>query len=495
MISFETILAVDNQFGIGKNNSIPWNIREDMTHFRSITSGHILLMGRKTWDSLPQQLPNRVHIVFGHHKLDCKNNPKITRPDSFYFFESIDAFIYTYNHAVECPDEWKNKKLFIIGGAQIFQSFFTHPQCIIQKIHLTYIPHNFNCDVHISKKVLSTIHNHHRYILSCANTCLLENPITIESNSKIIRTIYFYEYTLTNIPHPESEYCKLVSDILMNGSNRGDRTLIGTRSIFGCQMRFPIKDSFPLLTSKRMFWKGIVEELLWFLRGGTNIRPLQQHGVHIWDGNTSPEYLESRGLSHYVNGECGPIYGFQFRHFGAEYTDCHGNYEGRGYDQVAEVLRLIREEPTSRRIMISLWNPPDLNKQILPPCHVLYQFYVNEEERTLSCSMYQRSGDVGLGIPFNIASASLMTYIFAHLTGLQPGEFIHSIGDAHIYQNHIGAMEEQLTRAKYPWSKLQIHQNSGITNRPHERVEDFCYDDFELLGYFSEDSIKMKMAV
>ncbi len=496
-ISIESIFGVDNQFGIGlsSTNTIPWRIREDMQHFRQITENHVLLMGRKTWDSLGNKpLPNRIHIIFSNQD----NVTQYTEPErGIYYFQSLRQFIDFFHHSSD-QDQFKNKKIFCIGGSSLLSAIIESNLFTIDRIHLTQIPHHFHCDVVFPKNILSEyrLNNAENVVLSSPYVVQQGDPAKIKNINKI--TFLTYEKKSQDEKHPEMNYLNLIRHVLNNGTFRMDRTSIGTKSVFGYQMRIPIQHAFPLLTTKKMFWKGIVEELLWFLRGETNVRTLQQKGVHIWDGNTTAEYLETRGLSHYseIDGECGPIYGFQFRHFGARYKTCYDLYGGEnaGYDQVREVLRLIREEPTSRRIMISLWNPPDLEKQILPPCHVLYQFYVDVDHQTLSCSLYQRSGDIGLGIPFNISSASLMTYIFAHLTGLQPGELIHTIGDAHIYQNHIAGMEEQLRKNMYPWPKLQIKSNSTITNRRHERVEDFSYEDFELLGYISEDSIKMKMA-
>ena len=512
-IMIEAIFGIDQQFGIGESvtvpsgplklantsvtNTIPWRIKEDMNYFRDITTNHIIMMGRNTWESLGSRpLKNRIHIIFSNS--NRINNFEMTNPEQgIYYFSSLFDF-YTFWNTQHCPIDKTNKKIFCIGGIKLLNSIRDCQNLFsICRIYLTLVPHSFPCDIFFPKAILT------EYTLSHAENKILSTPQTYtimkqdRTISKTINKITFltYDKNQSNIKHPERVYLDLINNVLENGVLRRDRTAIGTKSIFGYQMRIPIQHAFPLLTSKRMFWKGIVEELLWFLRGDTDVRILQEKGVHIWDGNTTPEYLETRGLSHYetIPGECGPIYGFQFRHFGAQYKTCHDDYNQQGYDQVAEVLRLIREEPTSRRIMISLWNPPDLDKQILPPCHVLYQFYVNEEERTLSCSMYQRSGDIGLGIPFNIASASLMTYIFAHLTGLQPGELIHTIGDAHIYQNHLDIIEEQLLKKIYPWPKLVIKPRSTITNEPHTRIEDFGFEDFELMGYISEEPIKMKM--
>jgi thymidylate synthase len=253
-------------------------------------------------------------------------------------------------------------------------------------------------------------------------------------------------------------------------------------------MRFNLENnSFPLLTTKKMFMKGVVEELLWFLRGDTNSKNLENKGVSIWKGNSSREALDNLGFTNREDGDCGPIYGFNFRHYGAEYKDCDTNYTNCGYDQVKEVLRLLKEEPTSRRILINLWNPTSLKDTVLPACHVLYQFKVFGNK--LSCSLYQRSGDVGLGVPFNIASASLLTIIFAKLSGLEPYELIHTIGDAHIYLDHEDGLKQQITRTPFTFPSLQI------LNRDQTNVEDFSFEDFVISNYECHEKIKFNMAV
>ena len=264
-----------------------------------------------------------------------------------------------------------------------------------------------------------------------------------------------------------------------------DRTGV-VKSTFGIHI-FDISKHIPLLTTKKVFSRGIIEELLWFLRGETDNKTLQKKNVHIWDGNTSREFLDSLGHTDREEGDGGPIYGFNFRHYGAKYIDCHTDYTGKGYDQVKEIIRLIKEEPNSRRILINLWNPCVLNEAVLPPCHVLYQFRVYGDR--LCCSMYQRSGDMGLGVPFNIASATLMTYIFAHLTGKKPWKLVHTIGDAHIYTNHEDALREQLKRK--PYSFPLIH----IKDRGQKKVEDYDVKDFVISGYECHPRIKMDMAV
>lgn len=286
--------------------------------------------------------------------------------------------------------------------------------------------------------------------------------------------------------HSEYRYLDAIQEIIDHGSQRGNRTGTDTLSIFGMQMRYNLRDEFPLLTTKRVFWRGVAEELLWFVAGCTNAQKLAEKGVNIWDANGSKEFLTNLGLGHREEGDLGPVYGFQWRHFGAEYQDMHTDYTGQGVDQLKNVIETIKTNPEDRRIIMSAWNPPDLKKMALPPCHSFVQFYVCNGE--LSCQMYQRSADMGLGVPFNIASYSLLTYMIAHVTGLQPGDFVHTIGDAHVYVNHVDALKEQLKREPRPFPKLLI-------KRKVDDIDDFRMEDFEIVGYNPHPKIKMDMAV
>lgn len=211
-------------------------------------------------------------------------------------------------------------------------------------------------------------------------------------------------------------------------------------------------------------------------------------GIHIWDGNGSREFLDSRGLTDREEGDLGPVYGFQWRHFGAKYKDMHTDYTGQGVDQLAECIRKIVENPEDRRIIMSAWNPADLDQMALPPCHMFCQFYVDTGRNEVSCHMYQRSADMGLGVPFNIASYALLTHLVAHVTGRKPGELVHTIGDAHIYLNHVDALKEQLKRKPRDFPTLKI-------NPEKKDIDDIVYDDLEVVGYNPHKAIKMKMAV
>lgn len=260
----------------------------------------------------------------------------------------------------------------------------------------------------------------------------------------------------------EDTYHQLLLDILEYGDEREDRTGTGTVSLFGWQGTYDISENFPAVTTKRLFFKGVVAELLWFLRGETNVKFLQDHGVHIWDAWADED------------GELGPVYGKQWRRWNDQ-------------DQIANVIESIKENPESRRHIVSAWNVAELDEMALPPCHLLFQFYVRRGQY-LDCQLYQRSADAFLGVPFNIASYSLLTHIVSDLTGLKPGRFIHSIGDAHIYKNHLDQVEEQLSRSPFSPPTLQ-------TNRPITSIDELTVDQFELKNYQSHPPIKAEIAV
>ncbi|KAI0212978.1 Thymidylate synthase [Lamellibrachia satsuma] len=287
--------------------------------------------------------------------------------------------------------------------------------------------------------------------------------------------------------HDEDQYLEGIRHILERGVRRGDRTGVGTASVFGMQFRYNLRDSiFPLLTTKRVFFRGVAEELLWFIRGSTNAKELTDKGVHIWDANGSRSFLDSLGFTDREEGDLGPVYGFQWRHAGAVYTNMRADYSGQGIDQLQEVIETIKNRPNDRRIIMCAWNPSDLPKMALPPCHAFVQFYVANGE--LSCQLYQRSADMGLGVPFNIASYALLTYMIAHVTGLKLGDLVHTLGDAHVYLNHIKPLKEQLKRQPNLFPTLRI-------KRQVSNIEDFKYEDFEVVNYKPHPKIAMPMAV
>lgn len=261
-------------------------------------------------------------------------------------------------------------------------------------------------------------------------------------------------------------YLQLLSDILENGADKSDRTGTGTRSLFGYQMRFDLSKGFPLVTTKKLHLKSIIYELLWFIRGETNVRWLQEHGVKIWD-----EWADE-------NGDLGPVYGSQWRSWPAP--------DGRHIDQLAAVVESIRTKPDSRRHIVSAWNPAEVDDMALPPCHCLFQFYVANGK--LSCQLYQRSADTFLGVPFNIASYALLTHMMAQVSGLEVGDFVHSFGDVHLYNNHFEQARLQLTREPRPLPRL-------IMNPERKRLEDFVFEDFSFEGYDPHPHIKAEVSV
>ena len=262
------------------------------------------------------------------------------------------------------------------------------------------------------------------------------------------------------------QYLQLLDDVLTNGADRSDRTGTGTRSLFGYQLRFDLSQGFPLLTTKKLHIKSIIYELLWFLRGDTNVRYLQEHGCKIWD-----EWADD-------NGDLGPVYGSQWRSW--------PDGKGGTIDQIADVVRSIRTKPNSRRHIVIAWNPAEVDEMALPPCHCLFQFYVADGK--LSSQLYQRSGDVFLGVPFNIASYALLTAMMAQVTGLQPGEFIHTFGDVHLYSNHFEQARLQLSRETRPLPQLTLN--------PDKRdIFGFDFEDFAITGYDPHPTIKAEIAV
>jgi thymidylate synthase len=262
------------------------------------------------------------------------------------------------------------------------------------------------------------------------------------------------------------QYLDLMEKVLKTGVEKRDRTGTGTRSIFGHQMRFDLADGFPLVTTKKVHLKSIIYELLWFLRGETNVHWLQEHGVTIWD-----EWADA-------TGELGPVYGYQWRSWP---TQAEGTI-----DQISNLIRDIKSNPDSRRLIVTAWNPADVPKMALPPCHCLFQFYVADGK--LSCQLYQRSADIFLGVPFNIASYALLTLMVAQVTGLKPGEFVHSFGDAHLYLNHMEQAVEQLSREPYPLPTMTL--NPAVTD-----IFGFRYEDFTLQNYQAHPGIKAPIAV
>ncbi|KAK3195451.1 hypothetical protein Dsin_026761 [Dipteronia sinensis] len=501
--TYQVVVAATRDLGISKDGDLPWKLPTDLKFYDNITSTtsdpgkkNAVIMGRKSWESIPLEhrpQPGRLNVV-------------LTRSGSFDIATAENVVICgSVGSALELlaasPYCLSIEKVFVVGGGQILREALNAPEC--DAIHITEIDRSIDCDTFIPAVDLSVFHPWHssfpiveNNIRYCFTTYVRVRSNAVQNNDLVIDSkadsVKFEVKKFSFLPkmilerHEEYFYLRLVQDIISDGTLKDDRTGTGTLSKFGCQMRFNLRKAFPLLTTKKVFWRAVVEELLWFISGSTNAKVLQEKDVHIWDGNASRDYLDSVGLTDREVGDLGPVYGFQWRHFGARYTDMHADYSGQGFDQLLDVIDKIKNNPDDRRIILSAWNPSDLKLMALPPCHMFAQFYVANGE--LSCQMYQRSADMGLGVPFNIASYSLLTYMIAHVCDLVPGDFIHVIGDAHVYRTHVRPLQEQLKKLPKPFPILKI-------NSEKKNIDSFVAADFELIGYDPHQKIEMKMAV
>lgn len=503
--TYQVVVAATQNMGIGKDGKMPWRLPSDLKFFKDVTmttsdpvKKNAVIMGRKTWESIPLEhrpLPNRLNVV-------------LTRSGSFDIATAENvvicgSMISALEILAASPYCVSIEKVFVIGGGQLYREALNALGCTA--IHITQIEEHIECDTFIPPLDESVfqpwyssfplVENNIRYCFTTyvrvrssavePQTNGLSSDINSDSGKYEIQKFSFLPKKIFE-KHEEYMYLRMVENIISNGVSKDDRTRTCTISIFGCQMRFNLRKSFPLLTTKKVFWRGVVEELLWFISGSTNAKVLQEKGIHIWEGNGSRDYLDSIGLVDREEGDLGPIYGFQWRHFGARYTDMHADYTGQGFDQLLDVVSKIKNNPDDRRIILSAWNPSDLKLMALPPCHMFAQFYVAKGE--LSCQMYQRSADMGLGVPFNIASYALLTCMIAHVCDLVPGDFIHTIGDAHVYCNHVRPLQEQLQKLPKPFPILKI-------NSEKRDIDSFVAADFKLIGYDPHQKIEMKMAV
>ena len=290
-----------------------------------------------------------------------------------------------------------------------------------------------------------------------------------------------------NYFHDENQYLKLIEDIIEEGSLEDSRNGV-TKAIFGSAMHFSLEENkIPLLTTKKLAWKICLRELLWFISGKTDNKILQKNNVKIWNSNASREFLDSQNLYNLQENDLGPIYGHQWRHFNAEYIDCNKNYENQGVDQLKNVIEILKDpnKRNSRRIIISAWNPCQIEKMALPPCHILMQFNVFQN-KYLSCSLYQRSGDVGLGVPFNIASYSFLTHLIAHHCDLIAKEFVYNLGNSHIYMDHLEILEKQIKKKPYNFPTLSIKNK-------YDNIEEYLESDFLISDYNFHEQLKMEM--
>ena len=441
------ILAVDKHFGLGYKYNMAWDIPEELAIFKEKTINNTIILGHQTYKYMPR-IKNRNIICISR-------TPKHSFTDNLKFTTSIESALLLA--------EQYNKPIFICGGNQIYQQFFNNFDNSKIRIHISIINEIFKCDTFFDKKFLN-------------------NFYIIEEQKYKDFTHYILDYK----KYGEYQYLNILNEVLINGDERCGRNG-NVISSFVKHLKFDLRDGFPLLTTKKMFLKGIIEELLFFIRGDTNSKILEEKGINIWKGNTSREFLDKAGFNNRPDGVMGPLYGFQWRFFGAEYDEKEAKHLSEGIDQLQNVINLINNDPTSRRILLTSYNPKQANDGVLYPCHsLIIQFYVNGEFLDMFC--YNRSQDVFLGTPFNISSSALLLIIIAQITNKKPRYLNMSMGDTHIYENHIKSVKEQIERIPYIFPIIKFPNFSSL-----KEVEKLTFEDFELLNYNYYPSIKATM--
>lgn len=525
------------EYGIGLNNDIPWSIPEDLSYFNQITAGHIVVMGRRTWDSLPARyrpLPNRVNVVLTQDTtkhtplVKLSNNPdaKIytwtaSEPDVngnvrrrtrvgpiWTNCENLDIVISHLTQRAESP--FAGRIPFIIGGSQIYKWALDTLQissAYITEVYMNekgrpeafdtffpkYDPNDWgklkvigadpikrNIMVNTSDSLNNCKPVYYRFIRYAAITDMHMKNKQIQRLDKL---------------YSEYQYLDIMRKIMHEGLDRPDRTGTGTLSIFGTQQKYDLSREFPMTTTKRISLRWIFEELMLYISGKTDNKILQEKGIHIWDGNTSREFLDSRGLNHYPAGDMGETYGFNMRHYAGDYQGCDKTYKlgNDGYDQLANVIHLIRTNPTSRRIIINLWNPATCHKAALPSCLMMYQFYVDTVHKRLDCQIYIRSSDYFLANSWNACTGALLVHLICGLEDidLTPGTLTVVTGDTHLYKSHMEQVATNLDR--HPYLRPQLIVNE--TQRTIRDMRDWTFEDLRLVGYRAYPSIRAPMAV
>ena len=462
------IFATDKNYLFGLDGQIPWKCSEDMKHFNRITTDTfketVLVMGRKTFESLPKKLDRRIHIVLSGQE---------TVPGADYVFKSLKDMIENIQSVYPC------KEVFVIGGAGVIEDVYTNFRSYINTIYYTQI----QTDIDISYK------NSPVYISDQICEHMLSEGVK-ETNA--YGGAIFYKISLPQ--HEENQYLDLLRTCVREGSFRKTRNA-STWSIFNKTITFDLKKGFPLLTTKKVFMRGIFEELLFFLKGNTDSKVLEAKGVNIWKPNTTKEFISSCGLP-YEEGDMGPMYGWNWKHFGAEYLDKNTSYEGKGFNQIEYAMNLLKNDPFSRRILLTTYNPATAKKGVLYPCHSLViQLYVKEENNKylVSMNMYQRSVDLACGLPFNIASNALLLHLICETLNAEKGEvkYIPDImniilGDIHVYEDHKEGVLEQIKRVPFQFPNLVFKTN-------HKNLEEYKFEDIEIKNYTSHPPIKYTM--
>lgn len=431
------ILAVDKTYGLGRGGKLAWNVKEELEIFKSKTQGASLICGRVTVDSLPY-LKNRTIFCVTRQSTYAPTYPNV------YVFSSIED-------ALESALQ-RGRPIYVIGGKQVYEYVFSKYKKEI-KVHISFMESKYDCDSYLDK------------------TCLRDYVI-IEKTCRD----GFTHCVMNYVENGEAQYLRLIEDVLEHGEEKIGRNG-GVITDFCNHLKFDLRNGFPLLTTRRMFLRGIIEELLFFIRGETNSRLLEEKGINIWKGNTSREFLDANGFADRAEGEMGPMYGKQWR-----------NFNDKGIDQLDYVINMINNEPSSRRILMTCYNPEQAQEGVLFPCHsIVIQFYVHEKYLDVFC--FNRSSDIGLGLPFNIASTALLQMLICKICKLEARFLNITLGDAHIYSNHREQLERQIMRHPLALPTLCIPDVSNIQD-----VEKLTFDQFIIQNYSYHPPIKMEMS-
>lgn len=451
---YNVILAITKNNGIGFEGKLPWHISEELSIFKKKTMNKLLVVGRNTAKSLPV-LKNRRIVVLSKNE-NKKEVIKDIKCEVLSVFSKLSDVLKVY--------KFDNDEIFIAGGAELYNKVFSDSmRYYINEVHLSIIDGEYKCDTFVN-----------------FNT----SEWTVKSK---IDYDGFTHYVLSPERSEESKYLRLLSDVYMNGCVKNGRNG-NTKSMFGKTLEFDLTNSFPLLTTKKMFTRGIIEELLFFIRGNSDSTLLENKKINIWKGNTNRQFLDSIGKSERRKGVMGPMYGYQWRNFNAPYDDEKAGPSERGLDQLQKIVDQIRNEPHSRRILLTDFNPLQAHEGVLYPCHsIIIQFYVFEGFLDIYC--YNRSSDLFHGLPFNIASTALFHTLIAKITGLVARKFILGLGDTHIYESHYNVVEKQLGRIPYKFPKLDIIKDVKTL----EDIEKLEVNDFKFTGYECYTTLKADM--
>lgn len=482
------LVCVDINMGFAKNQKIPWYFKPDSQFFLDISSRkynlnykNAVIIGKNTWLDLPDShrgLPGRITIIISNSLSESEINSQNNTNSEIYLVKNFDQALKIINNL-------NIGEIIIAGGYKIYQEALA--KNLVDYIYITKINRDYSCDIFFD-------FNLDKYIQISNKNFILDDQKNNHQNIKLD----FYKYSRNIIQakiinKPELDYLNLLDYILKNGNFRDTRNS-KTWSVFGKSLEFDLENYFPLLTTKKVFFRAIFEELIFFIKGQTNTNILSDKNINIWKPNTSREFLDSQGLK-YEPGDMGPLYGFQFRYFGAPYAGMDKNYTGQGLDQIKYILNLIKTDPNSRRILLTSFNPAQVSQGVLWPCHsIIIQFFV--ENNKLSCFSHQRSADAVCGLPFNIASMALLVYFICEVINnspeynskLIPGKLILSLGDTHIYESHKFQAIRQILREPHEFPKL-------IFNKKIQNISEFQFEDLILLDYKFDPSIPINMVI